>query len=76
MCLGEVAVTAQVVGYLRRLPSGEVLDQIPLDLPERTLSTRAVWYTIGEELLQLLTFLVAELERGHGLTVVATLVIR
>src|SRR5439155_648045 len=31
VCLGEVEVTAQVVGYLRRLPSGEVLDQIPLD---------------------------------------------
>ncbi|HEV8556323.1 MAG TPA: DEAD/DEAH box helicase [Actinophytocola sp.] len=51
VCLGEVGVTAQVVGYLRRLPTGEVLDQIPLDLPERTLSTRAVWYTISEELL-------------------------
>ena len=37
VCLGEVAVTSQVVGYLRRLPSGEVLDQVPLDLPERTL---------------------------------------
>ncbi|GLZ40308.1 DEAD/DEAH box helicase [Actinokineospora sp. NBRC 105648] len=46
VCLGEVAVTSQVVGYLRRLPSGEVLDQIPLDLPEQTLHTRAVWYTI------------------------------
>jgi DEAD/DEAH box helicase domain-containing protein len=48
VCLGEVAVTSQVVAYLRRLPSGQVLDQIPLDLPERTLSTRAVWYTLSE----------------------------
>ncbi|MGQ0837194.1 DEAD/DEAH box helicase [Actinokineospora sp.] len=51
VCLGEVAVTSQVVGYLRRLPSGEVLDQIPLDLPEHTLRTRAVWYTVSENLL-------------------------
>jgi DEAD/DEAH box helicase domain-containing protein len=49
--LGEVAVTSHVVGYLRRLPSGQVLDQIPLDLPEQTLHTRAVWYTMSEALL-------------------------
>ena len=52
VCLGEVAVTSQVVAYLRRLPTGEVLDQIPLDLPERTLSTRAVWYTLSESSLR------------------------
>jgi DEAD/DEAH box helicase domain-containing protein len=50
--LGEVAVTSQVVAYLRRLPSGEVLDQIPLDLPSRTLTTRAVWYTVAEKSLR------------------------
>ncbi|SFD87904.1 DEAD/DEAH box helicase domain-containing protein [Actinopolyspora alba] len=49
--LGEVEVTSRVTGYLRRLPSGEVLDQLPLDLPERTLATRAVWYSLDEELL-------------------------
>jgi len=51
VCLGEVEVTTQVVGYLRRLPSGEVLDQVPLDLPPQTLRTRAVWYTATPELL-------------------------
>ncbi|GAA3025644.1 DEAD/DEAH box helicase [Actinokineospora globicatena] len=51
VCLGEVAVTSQVVGYLRRLPSGQILDQVPLDLPEQTLTTRAVWYTIDTDLL-------------------------
>jgi DEAD/DEAH box helicase domain-containing protein len=51
VCLGEVAVTSQVVGYLRRRPSGQVLDQVPLDLPEQVLKTRAVWYTISDELL-------------------------
>jgi DEAD/DEAH box helicase domain-containing protein len=50
-CLGEVDVTAQVVGYLRRRPSGEVIDQVALDLPARTLRTRAVWYTVSDELL-------------------------
>ncbi|WP_153028770.1 DEAD/DEAH box helicase [Amycolatopsis sp. YIM 10] len=51
VCLGEVAVTSQVVGYLRRLPSGGVLDQMALDLPEQVLRTRAVWYTITDTLL-------------------------
>ncbi|MFC4081286.1 DEAD/DEAH box helicase [Amycolatopsis samaneae] len=51
VCLGEVAVTSQVVGYLRRRPSGEVLDHTPLDLPEQRLHTRAVWYTISTDLL-------------------------
>lgn len=51
VCLGDVEVTSQVVGYLRTLPSGRVLDQVPLDLPARKLVTRAVWYTISPELL-------------------------
>ncbi|MGW7534690.1 DEAD/DEAH box helicase [Amycolatopsis sp. NPDC054798] len=52
VCLGEVAVTSQVVGYLRRRPSGEVLDHTPLNLPEQSLHTRAVWYTVSGELLE------------------------
>jgi DEAD/DEAH box helicase domain-containing protein len=51
VCLGEVEVTSQVVGYLRKRPSGQVLDQVPLDLPAQTLLTRAVWYTVSDELL-------------------------
>ncbi|MQA14390.1 MAG: DEAD/DEAH box helicase [Pseudonocardiaceae bacterium] len=51
VALGEVEVTSQVVGYLRRLPSGQVLDAVALDLPASTLRTRAVWYTVSEELL-------------------------
>ncbi|MGW4481925.1 DEAD/DEAH box helicase [Rhodococcus triatomae] len=50
--LVEVEVTHQVVGYLRRLPSGEVLDQIELDMPAQTLPTRAVMYTATMELLE------------------------
>jgi DEAD/DEAH box helicase domain-containing protein len=44
--VGPVEVTEQVVGYLRRLPDGELLDVIGLDMPRHTLHTRAVWYTI------------------------------
>ena len=51
VCLGTVEVTNQVVGYLRRMPSGQIVEQVPLDLPERTLATRAVWYTLTESLL-------------------------
>ncbi|MGH3910406.1 MAG: DEAD/DEAH box helicase [Pseudonocardiaceae bacterium] len=52
VALGEVEVTSQVVGYLRRLPSGQVLDAPVLELPPSTLRTRAVWYTVSEELLE------------------------
>ncbi|MGH8839640.1 MAG: DEAD/DEAH box helicase [Jiangellaceae bacterium] len=51
VALGEVDVTSQVVGYLRRLPSGQVLDAVGLELPAATLRTRAVWYTVSEQLL-------------------------
>ena len=51
VCLGEVATSSRVVGYLRKRPSGEVIDQCELDLPEQVLRTRAVWYTISSELL-------------------------
>lgn len=47
--LGPVRVSEQVVGYLRRRPSGEVIDQVSLDMPEHTLTTRAVWYTIDPQ---------------------------
>ncbi|HVX44209.1 MAG TPA: DEAD/DEAH box helicase [Mycobacteriales bacterium] len=51
--LGVVDVTNQVVAYLRRrIPSGEVIDETPLDLPARQLRTRAVWYTLTDEALE------------------------
>lgn len=46
-----VEVTHQVVGFLRTLHSGEVLDQVDLDMPPDTLPTRAVMYTVTPELL-------------------------
>ena len=46
-----MAVRSQVTSFLRRLPSGEVLGEHPLDLPERSLQTKAVWWTMPESLL-------------------------
>ena len=52
LAFGSVRVTHQVVSFLRRrVPSGEVLGEEPLDLPERTLETRAVWWTVPEHVL-------------------------
>ncbi|GAA2063195.1 DEAD/DEAH box helicase [Streptomyces albiaxialis] len=52
LCYGSVEVTNQVVSYLRRrLMTGEVLGETKLDLPPRTLRTRAVWWTVTEDQL-------------------------
>ncbi len=52
LTLGDVRVTHQVVSFLKRaVPSGEVLGEEPLDLPERTLQTTAVWWTLPEHVL-------------------------
>ncbi|WP_330228051.1 DEAD/DEAH box helicase [Nocardia sp. NBC_00508] len=51
--LAQVRVTSQVIGYLRTLATGAVLDLVELDLPPRTLPTRAVMYTATPELLAL-----------------------
>ncbi|MEV4470186.1 DEAD/DEAH box helicase [Nonomuraea sp. NPDC049504] len=52
---GEVEVTRQVVSYLkRRLQSGESLGDEPLELPPRTLRTRAVWWTLPASAVALL----------------------
>lgn len=42
----EVEVTDAVTGYQVRFPDGTVGDDIPLDMPEQNLRTRAVAYTI------------------------------
>ncbi|MFM9135145.1 MAG: DEAD/DEAH box helicase [bacterium] len=50
VCRGEVEVTAQVVCYLqRRLTTGAILGEHPLDLPARSLRTRGTWWTLSEE---------------------------
>ncbi|NLU75539.1 DEAD/DEAH box helicase [Streptomyces sp. HNM0575] len=53
LCYGTVEVTNQVVSYLRRrLITGEVMGETKLDLPPRTLRTRAVWWTLTEDQLE------------------------
>ncbi len=53
MSFGEVDVSHQVVSFLkRRNPSGEVMAEEPLDLPERTLRTAAVWWTVPTAVLE------------------------
>lgn len=49
VALASVVVTSQVVGFLRKSLSGEILDSVPLDLPEHRLETRAVMYTLTPE---------------------------
>lgn len=50
--LATVRVTGRVVGYLRTLPTGEVLDLVELELPTQTLPTVAVFYTVTADLLE------------------------
>jgi len=51
MTLGlvPVSVTHRVTGYLRRSTGGEVIDFVELDMPEQSLSTVAVMYTVTPE---------------------------
>ena len=52
LCLGSVEVSQQVVAFLRRDGvTGEVLAEVPLDLPVRRLRTTAVWWTLPEAAL-------------------------
>ncbi|SPT54342.1 ATP-dependent helicase [Actinomyces bovis] len=47
---GSVEVTSQVTGFMRLGPPGwEVLSQHPLELPEHTMPTAAVWWTVPAE---------------------------
>ncbi|WP_370132817.1 DEAD/DEAH box helicase [Streptacidiphilus sp. EB103A] len=53
LCFGSVEVTNQVVSFLkRRLITGEVLGETKLDLPPRTLRTRAVWWCVTDGQLE------------------------
>jgi DEAD/DEAH box helicase domain-containing protein len=51
LSFGSVDVRSQVRSFLRILPGGEVLGEHPLDLPEMSLHTKAVWWTMTEEML-------------------------
>lgn len=50
LAFGDVEVTSQVVAFAKRdSTTGESLGETPLDLPERTLRTRAVWWTLPDD---------------------------
>lgn len=50
---GDVEVTSQVTSYLLRDgASGRVMGEDPLDLPERTLTTTAVWWTLPDHVVE------------------------
>lgn len=50
---GDVTITEQVVGYLRRDEvTGEVWDTTPLDMDQHVLHTRAMWWTVPADVVQ------------------------
>ncbi len=52
LSFGMVDVSHRVVSYLRRRqPAGDVIEEVPLDLPEQNLTTQAVWWTLSENQL-------------------------
>src|SRR5947207_3091985 len=52
LSFGIVAVTEQVVAYQKkRVADHEVLDVLPVDLPEQSFVTQALWYTLPDGLL-------------------------
>lgn len=51
LCTGRVEVTTRVTAFQRVLPDGTVIGHHPLELPERSLVTQGVWWTMpGDEL--------------------------
>jgi DEAD/DEAH box helicase domain-containing protein len=53
LSFGQVTVTEQVHAYQRkRLPDHEVIDLQTLDLPAYSFTTQALWYELGNDLLE------------------------
>ncbi|MFV0407694.1 MAG: DEAD/DEAH box helicase [Propioniciclava sp.] len=60
--VGAIELTGQVTGYLRRDPiTGSVWDSHPLDFPEQTMLTRAVWWTLPTASLDQIAVTAADL---------------
>jgi DEAD/DEAH box helicase domain-containing protein len=52
MSFGDVHVTNRVTSFVRKqVSSGELIGEEPLDLPEVTLETKAVWWTLPGSVL-------------------------
>ncbi|MFY9915948.1 MAG: DEAD/DEAH box helicase [Nocardioidaceae bacterium] len=53
LTFGAVEVSSQIVSFLKkRVATGEVLGEEPLDLPPRHLQTKAVWWTLTPEQIE------------------------
>lgn len=53
LAFGSVDVTSQVTSFLRHATDGGgVLSEEPLDLPERTLRTKAVWWCLADSVVE------------------------
>ena len=53
LSFGQVAVSEQVIGYQKKsIRDHATLDLIPLDLPETTFDTEAIWYLPEPEMLE------------------------
>jgi DEAD/DEAH box helicase domain-containing protein len=53
LSFGIVSVTEEVVAYQKkRVADHEVLDLLPVELPEQQFVTQALWYELPEELLR------------------------
>jgi DEAD/DEAH box helicase domain-containing protein len=56
LSFGRVVVTEQVVAYQRkRIGDNETIETVPLDLPETTFDTEAVWFVPEDWMLEGLT---------------------
>lgn len=52
VCQGEVELSEQVQGYLRRdAVTGDVWDETPLDLPVRRMRTQSMWWLVPDEVV-------------------------
>ena len=53
LSFGVVSVTEQVIAFQKkRVADHEVLDLLPVDLPEQQFVTQALWYEVPDELLR------------------------
>jgi DEAD/DEAH box helicase domain-containing protein len=68
LCFGDVEVTNQVVGFVRKLvATNELVSHEALPLPPVTLRTRAVWWTLPGRLIDAASVATADLAGGiHG----------
>ena len=52
LAFGRVSVTEQVTAYQRKARGGETIETIPLDLPETSFETEAIWFLPEPEQLE------------------------